>query len=112
MKRINTVAGEKKGYPVTQHLNKLFIKRTFAAAAKSLGHVGPKKRLPLTTDILARLKEHFDFTKHNDRALWAILCVGIFSLARIGELVPSSSSELKVTLGSVSVKGDRGRYIW
>ena len=90
----------------------MWIKRTFVAAAKRSGHVGPRKRLPLTTDILAKLKAHLDFTSHNDRALWAILCVGVFSLARIGELVPSSPSELKVTLGSVSIRGRGGKFSW
>lgn len=108
MKRINTAAREKSGFPVTRHLNKLWIKRTFDAAVQRLGHQGPKKRLPLTIDILASVHPFLNFENHNDRALWAILCVGVFTLARIGELVPGHSSQLKVTLGSVSIRGERG----
>ena len=108
LKRINTAASERTGYPITRHLNKIWIKRTFVAAAKRIGYDSPNKRLPLTADILARLHPKLDLSRHNDRALWAILCVGVFSLARIGELVPALSSGLKVTLGAVSIKANRG----
>lgn len=108
MKRVNTAAGERVGYPITRNLNKLWIKRTYNAAAKRYGYRGSKQRLPLTLDILVKLRPHLDFNEHDDRALWAILCVGIFTLARIGELVPGPASQLKVSLGAVSIKNDRG----
>lgn len=99
---------ERVGYHITRHLNKLWIKRTFAEACKRFGHVPPTLRLPLTTSILVRLRPCFNFTLHDHRALWAIICVGVFTLARIGELVPSSSSELKVSLANLSLRGDKG----
>ncbi len=68
----------------------------------------PQKRLPLTVDILLKLRSEFDFADHNDRTLWAILCVGVFALARIGELVPGNGSKLKVTLGAVQMVGNKG----
>lgn len=108
LKRINTAAIERSGYPLNRYLNKLWIRRTFAAAAKRVGGVKNKKRLPLTVEILAKLRNFIDFSSNDDRAIWAILCVGVFALARIGELVPGSSSKLKVTLGAVSVRGGKG----
>jgi len=59
-------------------------------------------------DILKRLKPHLDFSVHADRALWAILCVGVFTLARIGELVPSKTAKLKVTIGSLTITNNHG----
>ena len=37
-----------------------------------------------------------------------MLCLGIFTLARIGELIPSPQSRLKVTRRAVSIRGDHG----
>src|SRR3954462_11594838 len=65
-------------------------------------------RLPLTVSVLRRLRPRINFGKHNDRALWAILCVGVFTLARIGELTPGTNAALKVLRRSVSMKGEEG----
>lgn len=108
LKRINTAGKEISGKLVSEQLSKLWINRTFAAAAKRLAPRAGQKRLPLTPDILAKTKQFVDFTKHDDRALWAILCVGVFTLARIGELAPAASSELKVPLRAASIRGDKG----
>jgi hypothetical protein len=105
---MNTACFERVGYYLHRNLNKLWVKRTFAAAMKRAGYVGPRKRLPLTTDILARLKPLIDFSKNDDRALWAILCVGVFTLARIGEMVPGSGSKLKFTLNSLTMRHNKG----
>ena len=64
------------------------------------------KRLPLTLDILTRIKPLLNPKSHNDRAFWAILCVGIFTLARIGELLPSPSANLKVHRRALVIRGD------
>jgi len=106
LKRINTYAVQETGEPIHNHLNKLLIKRTYAAAAKRISEP-TCKRLPLTVEILGRLRPFIDFGSNNDRAIWAILCVGVFALARIGELVPSSSSKLKVTLDCVDIRSKR-----
>ena len=108
LKRINTAAVERVGYSITEQLNRVWIKRTFVAAARRLGYSGPKKRLPLTVDILAKIRPEIDFNQHDDRALWAILCVGVFALTRIGELVPGTGSKLQVTRGSVEIRGNKG----
>lgn len=108
LKRINTAAVEKTGHNIKDQLNRIWIKRTFVAAARRLGHSGPSKRLPLTVDVLTKIRPEMDFSQHNDRALWAILCVGVFALARIGELIPGTGSKLQVTRGAVTVRGDKG----
>ena len=107
LKRINTFAVQETGEPIHGHLNKLLIKRTYAAAAKRISEP-TCKRLPLTIEILKKLRPFVDFESNNGRAIWAISCVGIFALARIGELVPGSSSKLKVTLGSADVRSSKG----
>lgn len=108
MKRVNTAAKERTGRRLTENLSSLIIKRTFVAGAARMGYTGSTPRLPLTIEILSNIKTHIDFNSHNDRALWAILCVGFFTLARIGELVPGTTSSLKVMLGSVSLRGKKG----
>ncbi len=112
LKRINTVARERIGRKLMGGKGKLLVQRTFAAAAKRMGHNPARRgRLPLTVDVLVKIKPFFDFTLHEDRALWAILCVGVFALARIGELTPGKRSKLKVTVGSVSFKGTQGKIL-
>ena len=108
LKRINTAARERGRGPLVSARDMIWVRRTFKAAAKRLGHVGPQKRLPITIDILSRLRQFVSLSTHNDRALWAILCVGVFTLARIGELVPGPASELKVPLSAVSIRGEKG----
>ena len=108
LKRINTFAVQETGQPIHSHLNKLWIRRTFVAAAKEAQMPAACKRLPLTVEILTKLRPFVNFSRNDGRALWAILCVGVFSLARIGELVPGHSSKLKVTLRAVDIKGNRG----
>lgn len=108
IRNINTASLERAGYHMNAHIPKLMVQRTFKSAAKRLGHVAPRTRLPLTLNILKNIKPGFNFTTHNDRMLWAILCVGFFTLARIGELVPGHNSKLLVTLACLSIKGDKG----
>ena len=108
LKRINTFAVQETGHPIHSHLNKLWIRRTYVAAAKQAATPTACKRLPLTVEILTKLRPFVNFENNDGRALWAILCVGVLSLARIGELVPGQSSKLKVTLGAVDIKGNRG----
>ncbi len=73
-----------------------------------MGYSGQRKRLPLTPDILAKIKPLLNFTKNDDRAFWAILCVGVFSLARIGELLPGHGSKLRVTVDTVTMRDGKG----
>lgn len=108
LKRTNTAARERGKGPLISPRDMIWVKRTFKAAAKRLGHTGPEKRLPLTVDILSRLRRFVDLSTNNGRALWTILCVGVFALARVGELVPSPSSELQVPLSAVSIRGEKG----
>ena len=108
LKRINTAARERGKGPLVAKGDMIWVKRTFRAAAKRLGHDPSQKRLPLTVDILAQIKPAIDLKTQDDRALWAILCVGVFSLARIGELTPGPASELKVRVRDVSIKGSKG----
>ena len=70
----------------------LWVKRTFRAAAKKLGHDPSQRRLPLTVGMLVRVRTHIALDTQDGRALWAILCVGVYTLARIGELVPGPAS--------------------
>ena len=56
------------------------IERTYRAAAKRF--TSPtSKRLPLTVDILKKIKPFLDLAAQDDRAIWAILCLGVFTLA-------------------------------
>jgi len=109
LRRINTVAKERVGRKLREEPYALLLERTFATAAKHIVGGQKKQRRPLTIDILLKIRPLFDFTTHDDRALWAILCLGVFALARIGELTPGPKAELKVTIGSVTIRGDHGK---
>ena len=108
LKRVNTAARERGKGPLVAKENMLWVRRTFRAAAKRLGHDPSQKRLPLTVDILAQTKPAINLRHQNGRALWAILCVGVFCLARIGELTPGTASELKVRVQDVTIRGSKG----
>ena len=83
------------GHTISKHIPAIWIKRTFTAAIKEMGFQKGRARRPLTPTSLHKIKLKLDFSKHDDRALWAILGVGLFSLTRIGELVLDQSSPLK-----------------
>jgi hypothetical protein len=51
-----------------------------------------KKRLPVTVELLGRMKTQFDFSKKSDVVLWAILVVGVYGLLRLGEITGQSSN--------------------
>ena len=101
LKRMNTAAREKGGGPLVKPEDILWVKRTFRAAAKKLGHDPSQRRLPLTVGMLVRVRTHIALDTQDGRALWAILCVGVYTLARIGELVPGPASELKVRVADL-----------
>ena len=105
--RANTVSKDKGGKGLIKDEWTRIINRTYMAAAKRHKDMF-SKRLPLTLDILTRIKPLLDPKSHNDRAFWAILCVGIFTLARIGELLPSPRANLKLQRKALVVRGDEG----
>jgi hypothetical protein len=49
---------------------------------------------PITTAVLRYIKKYIDFTSHNGRCIWAALCLGVFLLLRIGELLGRKGEEL------------------
>ena len=108
LKRINTVARERGRGPLVKPENLIWVKRTYRAAAKRLGHYPGQRRLPLTVDLLAEVRSSINLEVQDGRVLWAILCVGVYALARIGELVPGPASELRVRLEDVSIRGSKG----
>ena len=110
LRRASTVSKELGGPGLMKEEWNLEINRTYAAAAKAFPQGSRNKRRPLTVQILRQLKKLLDPRSHNDRALWALLCLGVFTLARIGELVPSSSSSLQVTRKAIQIRGDHGIF--
>jgi hypothetical protein len=108
VKRAGTVCREKGGVGLSKKEWEREINRTYKAAAKSFPQIPRNRRRPLTVQILRKIKGILDPKLPNDRALWALLCLGVFTLARIGELVPGRSSSLKVTRKAVQIRGDHG----
>ena len=110
VRRAGTVSKTKGGVALTRKEWQIEIDRTYKAAAKVFPQDSRKSKRPLTVQILKKIKSLLDPSSQNDRALWALLCLGVFTLARIGELVPGSSSALKVTKGSIKIRGDHGIF--
>jgi len=110
LRRANTVSKDKGGPGLVKKEWQTEIKRTYKAAATAFPQNACDRRRPLTVPILKKLKPLLDPKSHNDRAIWALLCLGVFTLARIGELVPGHSSSLKVTRRAVQIRGDHGTF--
>ena len=107
LRRASTVSKDRGGKGLIKEEWRRVINRTYKQTAKLYNNVF-SKRLPLTTDILRKIKPFLDPTQHNDRALWAVLCLGVFTLARIGELLPTASSNLKMSRKDLYIRGDKG----
>ena len=108
VRRAGTVSKTKGGQALFRKEWAIDINRTYKAAAKNFPQKSRRARRPLTVQILKKIKTHLDPKSHNDRAIWALLSLGVFTLARIGELVPGNSSKIKITKGSVVIRGDHG----
>src|SRR5690349_6265803 len=54
------------------------------------------------------MKPFMLFERHDHRALWAVWCVGVHTLARIGELLPGESADLQVLRESLTMRVDEG----
>lgn len=107
VRRASTVSKDKGGGGLIKKDWTRVINRTYKAAARRFKQVTSKRR-PMTVEILKRIKSQLKHESHNDRAIWAILCLGVFTLARIGELLPSGSSKLEVTRRALVIRGDHG----
>ncbi len=107
VRRASTVSKDRGGDGLIKKEWMRVINRTYKAAAQRFRQVTSKRR-PMTVDILKKIRSQLKHESHNDRAIWAILCLGVFTLARIGELLPSGSSKLEVTRKALTIRGDHG----
>ncbi len=72
------------------------------------GKTGARVRLPITTHIMAGLRNAWQGSTHEDKdLLWAVACTAFFGFFRLGELLPSSTStwmaETDLAWGDVAV---------
>ena len=49
-------------------------------------------RRSVTVNVLRRMRPFFDMRRHDHRCLWAMFCLAVTLLLRIGEAVPNSAS--------------------
>ena len=110
VKRASTRSKDLGGQGLVRREWRREIERTYKAAAKDFPQMQTAKRRPVTVQILKRLRKVLDPKSHNDRAIWALLCLGVFTLARIGELVPGRASTLKVTREAIQIRGNHGTF--
>ncbi len=87
VRRASTVSKDKGGDGLIKKDWTRVVNRTYKAAAKRFRQVTSKRR-PMTIEILKRIKSQLKHESHNDRAIWAILCLGVFTLARIRTRIP------------------------
>jgi hypothetical protein len=55
-----------------------------------------KERLPVTVSLLNYMREFIDFGSHDQRVVWAVLCLGVYGLLRLGELLPHAGAGKQV----------------
>jgi hypothetical protein len=50
-----------------------------------------KQKRPITVGLLRLLSECYNPSSHTHRVVWAVMCIGVHGLARLGELLPRGS---------------------
>jgi len=86
--------------------DRLVLKRTMTGMRKL--HARPvTQKLPLTVGLLDTFKSHLDLHSHDDRVLWAALCLGVHALLRTAELVPrAKTDQIPIRNADVTLDGD------
>ena len=79
-----------------EHSSLPLLKRVLAGIRRcrlQLGNSSKKTRLPVTVELLKRMKDWLDQSSDSDKVvLWAVACTAFFGFFRLGELLPTSSS--------------------
>ena len=72
---------------------KLLLERAMRGlkASKPAQRAVPK--IPVTTALLGRIRPLLNLALTNDRAFWALCCIGTFGLLRSGEFLPTKHSD-------------------
>jgi hypothetical protein len=68
------------------------LERMLRGAKRVFGDGARRRRLPLTTGLLARLQPHFDMRLRSERMCWAAITTGVYGLLRGGEFTTNSRS--------------------
>jgi hypothetical protein len=72
--------------PLLDHFELLMLKR----GIKREKGVAPKKKLPLTVDLLRRIHDLLDFSSPADLSFWAAALIAFFVFLRKSSLLPQS----------------------
>jgi len=71
--------------------NDYFLKTVLKGARRQLGD-NVSRKLPMSPQLLLRLRKILDVTKGEDKVFWAVCCIGLFSLLRMANLLPESGA--------------------
>jgi hypothetical protein len=76
-----------RGLPSPTSSDRVLLKRMVKAHRRWRG-VATKQKRPITVALLHLFHEHVSGPSLEHRVLWAVMCVGVHGMARLGELLP------------------------
>ena len=96
------------GLPDPHDQSSLPVLKRVQARVRAKQGTPSRVRLPITADLLRRIRNHLEVSSHPEkRVLWAVCCTAFFGFFRLGELLPESRSAFcpatHLTWGDVAI---------
>lgn len=79
------------------------LHRALIGVRREKGDPSPVRKLPITTETLARIQAILAPHNHDDRLFFAVATLCVYGLLRLGELLPNSHTEVRVRAGDLKI---------
>jgi hypothetical protein len=93
-----------EGYPDPKE-GKVRLQKLLTGVKRHAGTARKPKR-PITITLLKELKRHVDDGTVKGKSYWAVMCMGVHGLFRLGELLPPPASDQELRFSDLSKKSD------
>lgn len=92
---IQTVFAEMGSHLSPPPLRMTLVTRALKGLSRQPRSKPVSPRLPITVAILSKLTCHFNYSKHEDRTIWAMMTLATYGLLRCGEITSNPIDSLR-----------------